>query len=106
MLTLARLYAQNPGWIWLAVAALFILLNLASGRPRLVWPMLAAILVAVLDFARVPLNWPVDLAVFLVLSAVGLVVSFRVKAIARLHAESSRAESLDSGSGRTPLPPG
>jgi len=82
MPTLHALYVQNPMWIWIAVAAFFVAANLASGWARLVWPMLAALVLAGLERARVHLAWPADVAVFAVLALLGVGASYLIKPLA------------------------
>jgi membrane protein implicated in regulation of membrane protease activity len=81
MPTLQALYEQNPLWIWLAVAAFFVALNLATGWARMIWPMLAALLLAGLHAARIAPPAPWDWAVFAALAVGTLAASFRVRAM-------------------------
>ena len=69
MAILQALYQQDPFWIWLAVASLFVALSLATGSSLLMWPGVAAALVAVLEVAGVRLGLQAEAGVFAALSA-------------------------------------
>ena len=45
------LYAQQPGWAWLGVAAAILAAELATGSGHLLWPSAAAGITALLAFA-------------------------------------------------------
>jgi membrane protein implicated in regulation of membrane protease activity len=81
MPTLQALYQQNPVWVWVTVAAFFVALNLATGWARMIWPMLAALLLAALHVAGAAPPAPWDWAVFAVLAVGALGASFRVRAM-------------------------
>jgi membrane protein implicated in regulation of membrane protease activity len=68
------LYQQDPFWIWLAVASLFVALNLATGSSLLMWPGVAAALVAVLEVVGVRLGLIVEGWLFVGLSVAMLAV--------------------------------
>lgn len=53
----------NPFWVWLAVAALFLTVELATGSGWLLWPAGSAAIVAVVA-AFVHIGWPWELALF------------------------------------------
>ncbi|HTI66986.1 MAG TPA: NfeD family protein [Caulobacteraceae bacterium] len=72
MAALEALYLQDPFWLWLALACLFVSLNLASGASLLMWPGMAAAVVALLELAGVRLGLPVEAGAFVVLSLGGL----------------------------------
>jgi membrane protein implicated in regulation of membrane protease activity len=79
MAILEALYQQDPFWVWLAVASLFVALNLATGSSLLMWPGVAAALVATLEVAGVRLGLQAEAGVFVALSAAMLgVVALRV----------------------------
>lgn len=67
---LEALYLQDPFWIWLAVAAFFVALNLAAGVSLLMWPAGAAAIVATLELFGAPLGLMGEAGVFLGLLAV------------------------------------
>jgi membrane protein implicated in regulation of membrane protease activity len=75
MQTLYDLYLQNPFWIWLAVGAVFVALDIATGSGKLIWPGVAAAALAFINLADVRLGTPVEIAVFLAVSAVGVVLT-------------------------------
>jgi membrane protein implicated in regulation of membrane protease activity len=75
MQTLYDLYLQNPFWIWLAVGAVFVALDIATGAGKLIWPGVAAAALAFVNLAAVRLGLPVELAVFGVVSVIGLIVT-------------------------------
>jgi membrane protein implicated in regulation of membrane protease activity len=79
MAILEALYQQDPFWIWLAVSSLFVALNLATGSSLLMWPGVAAALVATLEVAGVRLGLEAEGGLFVGLSAAMLaVVALRV----------------------------
>jgi len=79
MAILEALYQQDPFWIWLALASLFVALNLATGSSLLMWPGVAAALVATLEVVGVRLGLEAEAGLFVGLSAAMLaVVAFRV----------------------------
>jgi membrane protein implicated in regulation of membrane protease activity len=75
MQTLYDLYLQNPFWIWLAVGAVFVALNIATGSGKLIWPAAAAAFVAFVNLAKVRLGMPIEVTVFVGLSILGVVLS-------------------------------
>ena len=74
MALIQALYQQDPFWIWLAVASLFVALNLATGSSLLMWPGVAAAVVAVLEVVGVRLGLEAEAGVFLARSAAMLAV--------------------------------
>ena len=46
MSTLLALYTQAPYWVWLGTAGVFVILALVTGVRSLIWPVLAAVVVA------------------------------------------------------------
>ena len=69
MAALAALYLQDPFWIWLALACVFVALTLATGSARLVLPALAAAMVALIEVAGLRFGLIVEILLFLVLTA-------------------------------------
>lgn len=67
MAIIDALYQQDPFWIWLAVASVFVALNLATGSPLLMWPGVAAALIAAMDIFSVRLGLHVEALIFLAL---------------------------------------
>lgn len=71
MTTWIALYAQQPGWAWLGVAAVLLAAELVTGSGYLLWPSASAAVVAGLAF----LGWPAGLIPQLLLFAVLTVAS-------------------------------
>ena len=67
MSALASFYALHPFWVWLAVAAIFLSIEVGTGSGWLLWPAASAALVGVLALA-LPMNLPVEIALFAVLT--------------------------------------
>jgi membrane protein implicated in regulation of membrane protease activity len=76
MQTLYDLYLQNPFWIWLAVGAIFVALDIVSGAGKLIWPAVAAAALAFINLADVRLGLSLEIGVFLAVSIVGLALAF------------------------------
>jgi membrane protein implicated in regulation of membrane protease activity len=64
---LMSFYATHPFWVWLAVAAIFLAVEVATGTGWLLWPAAAGLLVGLLTLA-LPLGPPVELGLFAVLT--------------------------------------
>ena len=60
-------YAGHPFWVWLAVAAIFLAVEVATGTGWLLWPAAAGLLVGLLTLA-LPLGAPLELGLFAVLT--------------------------------------
>jgi membrane protein implicated in regulation of membrane protease activity len=60
-------YAGHPFWVWLAVAALFLAVEVATGTGWLLWPAAAAMLVGLLTLVVAP-GLPIELGLFAVLT--------------------------------------
>ena len=75
MHTLQELYIQNPFWIWLAVGAVFVALDIASGAGKLIWAGVAAAALAFINLADVRLGAPVEIGIFAVVAIGGVVLS-------------------------------
>ena len=60
-------YATHPFWVWLAVAAIFLAVEVATGTGWLLWPAASAFLVGLLTLVA-PLGLPVGLVLFAVLT--------------------------------------
>lgn len=67
MAIIEALYQQDPFWIWLAVASTFVALNLATGSPLMMWPGVAAALIALIEIFNVRLGLHVEALIFLAL---------------------------------------
>jgi len=77
MALIEALYLQDPFWIWLAVASLFVALNLASGSSFLMWPGVAAAIIATLEIAGLRLGLRAEAGLFVALTVVMLAVALR-----------------------------
>jgi membrane protein implicated in regulation of membrane protease activity len=64
---LMEFYAGHPFWVWLAVAAVFLAVEVATGTGWLLWPAASALLVGLLTLAVQP-GLPVELGLFAVLT--------------------------------------
>jgi membrane protein implicated in regulation of membrane protease activity len=71
-----QLYATHPFWIWLAVAGLFLVVEVSTGTGWLLWPAACAGIVAVLTFV-LPDSALAHLAVWAVLTIVTTVMARR-----------------------------
>ncbi|MEJ2815720.1 NfeD family protein [Caulobacter sp. CCG-8] len=60
-------YATHPFWVWLAVGAVFLAVEVATGTGWLLWPAASALLVGLLTLAVQP-GPPVELGLFAVLT--------------------------------------
>ena len=60
-------YATHPFWVWLAVGAVFLAVEVATGTGWLLWPAASALLVGLLTLAVQP-GLPVELGLFAVLT--------------------------------------
>ncbi len=69
MTWLADLYMAHPFWVWMAVAALFLAAEVASGTGWLLWPAGSAAIVALLTFV-LPDSLAAEVAVWAVLTLV------------------------------------
>ena len=79
------------GWIWVALIALAIVVELLTDQLIAIWFVPGAIISIVLDFCSVDVLWQV--AAFLVVSAIGVFVSQKylrkyVKAVAKTNIEA------------------
>jgi membrane protein implicated in regulation of membrane protease activity len=64
---LTLFYATHPFWVWLAVAAIFLAVEVATGTGWLLWPAASGALVGLLTLA-VRLGLPIELGLFAVLT--------------------------------------
>ncbi|KQY35685.1 hypothetical protein ASD21_01580 [Caulobacter sp. Root1455] len=60
-------YATHPFWVWLAVAAIFLAVEVATGTGWLLWPAAAGLLVGLLTLVVAP-GLPIELGLFAVLT--------------------------------------
>ncbi|MBV9997013.1 MAG: NfeD family protein [Caulobacteraceae bacterium] len=71
------LFFAHPFWVWLAVAAVFLVGELVSASGWLLWPAGAAALVGLLT-AFVPLGWPLEIVLFVAAAIVATYVGRRL----------------------------
>ena len=71
MNTLQDLYLQNPFWIWLAVGAVFVALDIVSGSGKLISAGVAAIVLALVNLLGVRLGAPIEIGVFSITAVAG-----------------------------------
>jgi hypothetical protein len=75
MQALIDLTAAHPFWVWMALAAILLALEIMTGSGYLLWPAAAAALVAVVS--PLHLGAPAEIGVFAGLTLVGIVVARR-----------------------------
>lgn len=63
------LWLTHPFWLWMALAALLLALEIATGSGYLLWPSGSAAVVAVLSFA-LPHSAPIQWLIFAILTLV------------------------------------
>lgn len=73
---LSDLYAAQPFWIWLAIGVILLAIESAFSTEWLLWPAVAAGIVAVLAALKLSVGLPVEIAVFAVLT-IGLTLVSR-----------------------------
>jgi membrane protein implicated in regulation of membrane protease activity len=74
---LESLYFSHPFWIWMAVAAIFLAVELPTGTGWLLWPSACAALMGVLMLTGVRLGFGGEIALYAALTAVATLVSRR-----------------------------
>ena len=84
MAAIQALYLQDPFWLWLALACLFVSLSVSTGSSLTMWPGLAAVSVAVLELAGLRLGPVAETGVFVALSlgVLGFLFGRRPKTVA------------------------
>lgn len=65
-----ELYANQPFWVWLAVGALILTAEVATGSGWLLWPAVSAAIVAYLAMLGIDIGLPGEIAAFAVLTVV------------------------------------
>ncbi|WP_374273971.1 NfeD family protein [Brevundimonas sp.] len=88
------LYAAQPFWIWLAIAALILAVEAAIGSEWLLWPAVAAGIVAVLTAIGLPLGLVGELIVFAILTILGTVFARRL--VKRINPTESDINARES----------
>ena len=74
---LTELYANQPFWIWVAVAGLFLTAELPTGSGWLLWPAVSAGLVAYLTLLGVDVGLPGEIGAFALLTIATTLLSRR-----------------------------
>jgi inner membrane protein len=74
---LGDLYSAHPFWVWAAIAAIFLAVEIATGTGWLLWPAASAAVVAVLNLLGLELSLPVELGVFAGLTIVSTLTARR-----------------------------
>ncbi len=64
---LMLLHATHPFWVWLAVAAIFLAVEVATGTGWLLWPAASGLLVGLATLVVAP-GLPIELGLFAVLT--------------------------------------
>lgn len=64
---LTTFYAMHPFWVWLALAAIFLAIEVGTGTGWLLWPAASSAVVGLLALA-LPMNLPVEIALFAILT--------------------------------------
>ena len=97
MATLEALYLQDPFWIWLALSCLFVALNMATGAAALMWPGIAAALVAVIELVGLRLGLGVEAGIFtmicLAVLAGGIMMNPRAVVMAGVPNQDDRSSA-------------
>jgi membrane protein implicated in regulation of membrane protease activity len=76
MQTIHDLYLQSPFWVWLALGAVFVALDMATATGKFIWPAAAAAALACVDLTPIRLGLPIEASAFVAASAAGLALSF------------------------------
>src|SRR4051812_6498683 len=84
MTTLEGLYLQDPFWIWVGVAALFIALSFATGANTLFLPSACAAAVALLELVGARMGLEIETGVFAALTAFALMGAYALQPRARV----------------------
>jgi len=69
------LYVAYPFWIWLGVAALFLVIELPTGTGWMLWPSACAAIMALLTLLGIHLGPGVELALYAGLTVVATLIS-------------------------------
>ena len=75
MQTLYELYLQNPFWVWLAIGAVFVGLDIAIGSGKLIWAGVAAAMLAFINLSGARLGVGVEFAMFAAVAVGGAVLA-------------------------------
>lgn len=70
-------YLGHPMWVWLAVGALLLAAEVATGSGYLLWPAASAVVVGLFTLTGLDLGLPGELALFAVLTLVSTFLARR-----------------------------
>jgi membrane protein implicated in regulation of membrane protease activity len=74
---ISTLYFTHPFWVWLAIGALFLGVEVVTGSGYLLWPAGAAAVMAVVNLAGLRIGLPAELALFALLTLVSTITAKR-----------------------------
>src|SRR5688572_16974262 len=74
---ITNLYSTDPFWVWLAIAAVILGLEVATGSGYLMWPAGAAAIIAVINLTGIRMGLPAELALVAVLTLVATLTTKR-----------------------------
>lgn len=77
MQSLAELYFAHPAWFWLALAALVLAVEVATGTGWLLWPSASAAVTSGVAALNLPFGLAGDIVVFAVLTIVSTLMARR-----------------------------
>lgn len=72
-----EVFFTHPFWIWLALGAVLLAIEVGTGSGYLLWPSAAGALIGVLALIGVMPEWPLQIVIFAVLTIVSTVMSRR-----------------------------
>lgn len=75
---LLNLYAAQPFWLWLAIGVVLLGIEAAASTEWLLWPAVAAGLVALISALAPNLGLPVEIGVFAALTVASILLSRRL----------------------------
>lgn len=78
MSVIADFYAVQPFWIWLAIGVLLLAIETMFSTEWLLWPAVAAGIVAVMTAIGIRLGLPGEVAVFALLTVIATLLSRRL----------------------------
>lgn len=88
MIALSALYLSHPMWVWIAIAALLLALEVMTGSGWLLWPSACAAAVGIIALTRLNFGLGGDLALFAGLTIVTTLLARRfVPGLARTDSE-------------------
>lgn len=69
--------STHPFWVWIAIGAIFLSVEMATGSGWLLWPAGSAGLVAAVSLIAADLGWPAETALFAACTVVSTLVGRR-----------------------------